>query len=108
MKILENLIEQIEEMCVTLLELNTEKFNESYNSVIKKCITYFPVIISKYADPRLSDVSEDAVYWPAQLERMIECGSKNDTILIFDVFYNETRENLIEFLKLLDDRDISF
>ena len=91
---LEELINLLDETCRYLVEMKKSDFAEGGKNVINKCLALFPKIIVSYSDPRMADISEDATYWPAQLERIINVLEGGDSFAAIDVLYNETRENL--------------
>ena len=101
------LIDKIEEGISQLLRYDTKSFGESAHDIVNTMMTMLPVIISCYNDPKMSDVREDALYWPGQLERIINVLEKDDSFELADVFYNETRPNLIELRDMLVKRGLS-
>ena len=101
------LIDKIEESISHLLRYDTKSFGESAHDIVNTMMTILPVIINCYNDPKMSDVREDALYWPGQLERIINVLEKDDSFELADVFYNETRPNLIELRDMLVKRGLS-
>ena len=100
------LIDKIEVSVSQLLRYDTKGFGESAQDVVNTMMTILPAIINCYNDPRMSDVKEDALYWPGQLERIIKVLENDDSFEIADVLYNETRPNLIEFRNMLIERGL--
>ncbi len=103
---MEELIEKIEEAVSYLLCAEDVKFEELARQLVDAMIAIFPAIITTYSDPRMEDHREDAVYWPGQLERIINVLKKGDYFEVVDALYNETRPNLIELRDILKERGI--
>ncbi|MCR5651809.1 MAG: hypothetical protein K6F86_11590 [Lachnospiraceae bacterium] len=101
------LIDKIEECISQLLRYDTNSFGEQAQYVVNLMITILPSIINCYSDPRMSDVREDAVYWPAQLERIIKALENDDSFEITDILYNETRINLMELRDTIVKRGLA-
>ncbi len=106
MNIMNELIDKIEESISRLLRYETKEFGENAQEIVSLMITLLPSIIACYSDPKLSDVREDALYWPSQLERIIKTLENDDCFELIDVLYNETRSNLVELNELLISRGI--
>ena len=100
------LIDKIEESVSQLLRYDTKGFGESAHDIVNMMMTILPAIINCYNDPKMSDVREDALYWPGQLERIIKVLENDDSFELADVLYNETRANLIELRDMLVKRGI--
>ncbi len=103
---MDELIEKIEEAVSLLLQGETDEFGELAQQLVDAMMAIFPAVISAYNDPRMSDLREDATYWPGQLERIIDSLEKGDMFEITDVLYNETRPNLIEIRDTLRERGV--
>ena len=103
---MDELIEKIEEAVNYLFRAENEKFEKLAGQLVDAMMAIFPAIIASYNDPRMSDLREDATYWPGQLERIIASFEKGDLFEITDVLYNETRPNLMEIRDTLKERGI--
>ena len=101
------LIDKIEESVSHLLRYDTTRFGESAQAVVNALMNILPAIISCYNDPKMSDVKEDALYWPGQVERIIKVLETDDCFEIADVLYNETRPNLMELKNIIIERGLS-
>ena len=100
------LIKKIEESMAKLLAYDTKGFGDDARDVVNMMMSLVPGIINFYNDPKMSDVREDALYWPAQLERVIKALENDDGFEIVDVLYNETRPNLMELRDMLVKRGL--
>ncbi len=98
------LIDGIEAAIRKLLKYDTENFESDAQNLVNMMMNIFPAIINCYNDPRMVDVRDDALYWPGQLERIINVLEKGDWFEIVDALYNETRPNLIELRDMLKER----
>lgn len=103
---MDELIEKIEEAVSYLLQSENVKYEELAQQLVDAMMAIFPAIIISYNDPRMSDLKEDAAYWPGQLERIIAALEKGDLFEVTDVLYNETRPNLIEIRDVLKERGV--
>lgn len=106
MRNMNELIKQIEDVVSELIRYNMDIFAAKAQDMVDKMVTVFPVIISSYSDPQMEDVREDALYWPKQLERIINALESPDRFEIVDVLYNETYPNLIELRDILIERGV--
>ena len=100
------LISQIEETVSELLKYDLDSYAPLARKLVNDMIRIFPGIISIYSDPKMDDVKEDAMYWPAQLERIITALGNSDRFETVDVLYNETYPNLIELRDMLVERGL--
>ena len=103
---MDELIDKIEETISYLLQSESEKYENLARQLVEAMMAIFPAIIASYSDPRMSDLREDATYWPGQLERIITALEKGDMFEVTDVLYNETRPNLIEIRDTLKERGV--
>ena len=103
---MDELIDKIEEAVKYILQGEIEKFEELAQLLVNAMMAVFPAMIASYNDPRMEDLREDAVYWPGQLERIINVFEKGDLFEIVDALYNETRPNMIELRDILKDRGV--
>lgn len=101
------LIDLINDTCICLVSGDLTTFAEKGTLVINSCFSVFPKIIAAYSDERMVDLSEDATYWPAQLERIMNTLNNNDLFASFDVLYNETRANLIYIKEEYEQRGVA-
>ncbi len=100
------LIDKIEDSIVKLFAYDTKGFGDSAHEIINMMMALVPTIINCYNNPKMSDVREDALYWPAQLERVIKALENDDSFELVDVLYNETRPNLMELRDMLEKRGL--
>lgn len=103
---MDELITEIEETVIALMKYDMEKYSKLAQDVVNKMMAVFPVIINCYGDPRMSDLKEDATYWPGQLERVINALGTGDYFEVVDVLYSETRSNLVELKEVLDRKGL--
>lgn len=61
----------------------------------------FPQMIAYYMTPEMREYKEDIDYWSDQINRISNALETKDQFAIVDIFYFETRQNLIEVKKLL-------
>lgn len=101
------LIQLIEETVSALMRYDMEEYAEKAQKLVDDMMTHLPSIINCYIDPKMSDVREDALYWPGQMERMIKALESHDRFEAVDVLYNETYPNLTELKAMLEERGIS-
>lgn len=106
MRNMNELIKQIEDVVSELIRYNMDIFAAKAQDMVDKMVAVFPVIISSYSDPQMEDVREDALYWPKQLERIINALESPDRFETVDVLYNETYPNLIELRDILIERGV--
>ncbi len=103
---MDELIAKIEETVRKLISYDMEGYASCAQELSDMMMAVFPVIISSYADPRMSNVAEDAKYWPGQLERVLKAFEDGDDFATADILYNETRVNLIELRGILTEKGI--
>ena len=104
---MDTLIEKIEETVYCLVRYDMENYAKNAQELADMMMTIFPVIIAKYSDPRMKEYAEEAKYWPAQLERILNAFDAGDDFATMDVLYNETRPNLIELKEILGRKGIN-
>lgn len=84
--------------------------DENFANIVKKLITCFmekiPGIIVVYNNPLMIEKAEEAVYWPAQVERIIEAINRADEVYLADVLCNETKPMLVELRTDLMERGL--
>ncbi len=100
------LIDKIEICASELLAYETKSFGAHAQEFVNAMMALLPSIINCYNDPQMSDVREDALYWPGQLERIIKTLEDDDSFELIDVLYNETRANLVELRDMLVKRGL--
>lgn len=93
---MDTLIELIANICVNIFALDTEEYVRGVSNLVNNMFDQVPKMIMYYSDPRMSDIAGDAVFWPAQVERIIEVIEKGDDMMTLDVLYNETMPKLLE------------
>lgn len=96
----------IEETCRKLLAGKDNEFRECFEKTLREMMAIFPKLIVAYSNPTMSDMAQDAVYWPQQLERIIQTADSQDKIALFDVLYSETYMNLIEVNGIMNERKV--
>ncbi len=107
MELLNKVIEELREISKAIAEENHIVLVDLENTIMAELIELFPRIIATYSDERLADVSADALYWPGQLERIISTSESMDSFALYDVLYNETYMNLLEYQSMICERNIS-
>lgn len=108
-KIME-LADLLDRMSKEAVKGNVQTLIEMYVELKESLFVVFPIIIGMYSDERMKDLSEDAMYWPGQLERIIDAFEAHDfidMIYIYDVLKAETYTNIIEFVGELKKRSIT-
>lgn len=103
---LKELIDIINIACQYLTSGKSANFGEMGKIVINGCLSLFPKIIVSYSDEKMSDIAEEATYWPAQIERIMNTLDGEDSFAMFDVLFNETRANLIYISEEYEKRGI--
>ena len=100
------LILLIEETVSALLRYDMDVYAQKAQRIVDDMMALLPSIINCYSDPKMSDVREDALYWPGQMERIIKALESHDRFEAVDVLYNETYPNLMELKDMLVERGI--
>ncbi|MBE5848660.1 MAG: hypothetical protein E7298_00650 [Lachnospiraceae bacterium] len=103
---MDELIRKIEETIYCLLKYDMDKYPIVVQELVNMMVAVFPAIINIYSNPKMSDLRDDASYWPGQLERVVEAINGGDHFEVVDVLYSETRANLIELREVLTRRDL--
>ncbi len=103
---MDELLLQIEETVSALMRYDMKEYASQAQKTVDDMMALLPAIINCYSDPKMSDVREDALYWPGQMERIINALENHDRFEAVDVLYNETYPNLIELRDMLKDRGI--
>lgn len=103
---MDELINKIEETVKMILSYDEKGYETSARELSDMMLLDFPKIIAYYTDPAMSDVADDATYWPGQLQRILDAFSAGDDLATADILYNETRANLIELKDVLEKRGI--
>ena len=88
------------------MRYDMNRYAQQAQKTVDDMMALLPAIINCYSDPKMSDVREDALYWPGQMERMIRAFENNDRFEAVDVLYNETYPNLIELRDMLKNRGL--
>ncbi len=100
------LISKIEYVVERLLLYEQTEYAKAAEELVNMMISEFPVIISYYAVPEMSDYAKDAEYWPGQLERVLNALNAGDDLATADILYCETRANLIELRDILKEKGL--
>ena len=103
---MDELIKQIEETISELMKYDMSNYATHAQVFVNNLIQLLPAIINSYSDPKMSDVRQDALYWPGQVERIIKALESHDRFEAVDVLYNETYPNLEELKGMLQERGI--
>ncbi len=103
---LKNLTGLLRLLTVDLLNNEMEQFNESMKELSELLGNVLPLIISSYAKPELKDVSRDVLYWSEQLGKIVSVLEEEDRFKMIDILYYETRENLINYERLIEERGV--
>jgi len=103
---MDRLIDLLEEISLALADNDFSKYTE-LGVKVNECIwSVIPVIIASYSDPRMKDIAGDALYWPAQTEKILNALLGKDFFYVVDVLYFETRAKLIEYRDVIRERNI--
>lgn len=101
------LILELEELTKMLWKNDRSRFAESYNKILSIIMEIMPMIIASYANDKMADIREDALYWPGQVSKIIDlCSKGNDIIAMSDALYYELRANLVEYKHIITERMI--
>lgn len=92
------LIEIVEEMSLSIIRNDLEKIRELSPKLNNSLFNIFPFIITTYSKPEMKEVSQDALFWPQLLEKIIDVLKSEDRFLIVDTLYYETRGALFQFI----------
>lgn len=101
------LISLLQVLTLDLLKNQMKHYNGLMKELSDLIGRLFPIIITSYSRAELRDYAEDALYWSNQLKTIIEVLESKDHFKIADVLYYETRENLIIYKNLLEERRIA-
>lgn len=100
------LIELIEKTSYALIDNDTRTFADSASALNMKLWDVFPIIIGSYANPLMKDISQEALFWPAQMEKIINVLLEKDYFKIVDVLYYETRTQLLRYQNIIKERGL--
>lgn len=103
---MDELIIQIPKVVAALMRYDMDEYAQKAQEFVDAMMANLPFIINCYSDPKMADVREDALYWPAQMERIINALESHDRYEAVDVLYNETYPNLMELKGMLEKRGI--
>jgi len=103
---MDELVKLIEKTVSELLRYDKDKYNSDAQELVNALMMMIPAVINCYNDPRMSDMREDALYWPGQTERIIEALKGGDRFEAADVLYNEMRPNLMELMSVMKQRGL--
>lgn len=104
---MDELLIQIEETVSVLMRYDMDSYAQQAQKLVDDMMALLPTIINCYTDPKMTDIREDALYWPGQMERIIGALESHDRFEAVDVLYNETYPNLIELRDMLKERGLS-
>ena len=105
---LDELILMTEACTKSLWSCKIEGFRNEFPGVIDRLIGVLPQIIMSYSDPKMADISSDAMYWPEQMEKIVSLANDGgDIIALSDALYHELRANLIDYKNTLMQREVS-
>lgn len=104
---LEALIKELEIDTENILRNRRQDFKDNYQRLLTMMFDILPDIISSYSDERMTDLKDDATYWPAQVEKIVSLVTDgSDALAMADALYFELCGNLIEYQKVLVSRQI--
>lgn len=107
MSTMSELVSIIEKVITSLMRYDMDSYAQEAQTFVDNMVATLPAIIECYSKPEMSDVKEDALYWPGQLERIINALESHDRFEAIDVLLNETTPNLIELIDMLKERGLS-
>ena len=103
---MDELLIQITKTVSSLMRYDMDDYAQKAQEFVDDMMLALPSIINCYSDTKMADVREDALYWPAQMERIIKAFENHDRFEAVDVLYNETYPNLEELKGMLQERGI--
>ncbi len=103
---MDELIKQIPKVVSALMRYDMDEYAQKAQEFVDTMMTNLPFIINCYSDPKMEDVREDALYWPTQMERIINALESHDRYEAVDVLYNETYPNFLELKGMLEERGL--
>ncbi len=104
---MKELVLKIEKVVSSLMRYDMDCYAQEAQEFVDDMVAALPTIIECYSRSEMSDVKEDALYWPSHLERIINALESPDRFEAVDVLYNETSPNLIELIDMLKERGLS-
>lgn len=104
---LDILIQKLEQYSMMIWKNDLKGFMDSSYDVLSLLMQDIPILISVYSYDAMIDLSEEAMYWPSQIGKIIkQIENKNDFLAIADSLYFELRANIIELRNILIERKI--
>lgn len=88
----------LEEVLVSGVDIDKQKI---VNSVGMGVLWLFPEIVDSYESPLLADYKDQVEYWVSQMDRVVKALEGDDKFFLIDVLIKETKENLLEYQKLI-------
>lgn len=103
---MDDLLIHITKTVSSLMRYDMDEYAQNAQEFVDTMMSALPSVINCYSDPKMADVKEDALYWPAQMERIIKALESYDRFEAVDVLYNETYPNLEELKGMLQERGL--
>lgn len=91
-------LEMLEELLVSGIDIDKQQIA---NSVSSGVLWIFPEIVDSYELPLLIEYKGQVEYWVTQMDRVVKALEGDDRFLLIDVLIKETKENLLEYQKLI-------
>lgn len=104
---LNTIIDRLKEIPDCVLLSSMEDYTKECEGIIMDLMKVLPAIIMSYSIPEMSDMSDDATYWPKQVQKMCDAVERFDRFAIYDSFYNEMYMNICEYRKIIINKGIS-
>ena len=104
---IDTIINELEIDSVFLMQNKKKSFLDNYQRLLELIFEYLPLIITSYSDEKMSDIKEDALYWPEQVDKVVSLIKNGEDVLaIIDALYFELRANLIEYKNEIIKRNL--
>ncbi|MCR4923724.1 MAG: hypothetical protein K5931_06905 [Lachnospiraceae bacterium] len=96
------MIENIDNYCELLLVNKRQEALQYRDGLIVDFSTIISAMLPLYDKPEHADVKDDKDYWIAQFDRIKDAMYSDDSFFTMDVLKNETKENFLLYLKMID------
>ena len=103
---MKELVDLIDEVSKAFINNEGMKYKPLLNELYGKLLEVIPIIIASYAMPEMREYSQDALFWPAQLERVILAMQTRDVFNFVDTVYYETRSALVNYDRIIDEKKL--
>lgn len=104
---LKSVIERLSVFPDCIMLKSIECYVKECDIIVNDLLKVLPNMFICYTLPEMSDVAEEASYWPGQVQKMCDSVKSLDRFAIYDSFYNETYKNLCEFREIIRSRNIN-